>query len=241
MISKVSVAMAVYNGEKYLNEQIDSIIGQLKADDELIISVDPCGDTSKQIALEYAANDVRIRVVDGPGDGVVSNFENALKQANGDCIFLSDQDDMWEDGKIDACVAALEDGALAVIHDCTVVDSNGSTLHPLLYRGTFKPGAIRNIIKNRYTGCCMAINRALLQYAMPFPDSLPMHDQWLGIAAAHFGRVAYIDRPLIKYRRHECTATGRQRAGIMQKLKWRIAILRAYIGLGLKRKNHEQN
>ena len=77
----MSVAMAAYNGEKYIGEQIDSILVQMGADDELIISVDPSSDRTKTIAQAYADKDSRIRVLDGPGCGVVRNFENALSHA----------------------------------------------------------------------------------------------------------------------------------------------------------------
>ena len=91
-----SVAMAYYNGAKYIDEQIRSILANMEDADELIISVDDASDGSETILQNWAQNDPRIRIIKGPGKGVVKNFENAIKHCRGDIIFLSDQDDVWE-------------------------------------------------------------------------------------------------------------------------------------------------
>lgn len=225
--------MAVFNGDKFIRQQIDSIMGQMKADDELIISIDPSIDDSKKIALEYAEGDKRLCVLDGPGMGVVKNFENALNSASGEYIFLSDQDDIWLEDKMSRVLDVLmKENVLAVVHDATVVDEDLNTLSKSYYKNGFYSGILKNIIRNRYTGCCMAFKRKLLEYATPFPENLPMHDQWLGIAAKKYGDVEFIDRPLIYYRRHENTVTGHKKAGILKKIKWRACIFADYIRIG---------
>ena len=96
----VSVAMAFYNGKTYIEEQIDSILRNLKEKDELVISVDDASDGSDQILKKRAQADMRIRVVKGPGNGVVPNFQNALQHCRGDIIFIADQDDVWKEKKV---------------------------------------------------------------------------------------------------------------------------------------------
>jgi glycosyltransferase involved in cell wall biosynthesis len=232
---RASIVMAVYNGEKLMSRQIDSILEQMGADDEMIISVDPCLDGSKKIALEYEDKDKRIRVLDGPGSGVIKNFENALNSVKGEFIFLSDQDDVWFKDKLKRVIDALgKEGVLAAVHDAAVVDEELNILSESFYKGGFYSGVFRNIIRNRYMGCCMAFRSRLLEYAMPFPGYLPMHDQWLGIAAKKYGNVEFVGSPLIYYRRHEGTLTGRNKAGILKRLKWRACIIMDYIRLGKK-------
>ena len=98
---KISVCMAAYKGEKYIASQINSILSQLSDKDELIVSDDePSGDTER-IVKEFAKNDPRVRYIEGPSKGVIKNFENAIKAATGDVIFLSDQDDIWCEGKVE--------------------------------------------------------------------------------------------------------------------------------------------
>ena len=91
-----SVAMAFYNGAKYIDEQIRSILDNMAEDDELIISVDDASDGSETILKNWVQNDQRIRIIKGPGKGVVKNFENAIRHCKGEIIFLSDQDDVWK-------------------------------------------------------------------------------------------------------------------------------------------------
>lgn len=236
MSIRVSAAMAVYNGERYLSEQIVSILSQLGPNDELVLSLDPSNDESEQIIRRFAENDRRIVFVKGPGLGVISNFENALKSTHGEYIFLSDQDDVWQDDKLARCLDVLQkDGVSAVIHDAYITNESLHVQKESALGDSFHTGAFRNIVRNRYIGCCMAFKRDLLSYALPFPSNLPMHDQWIGILANRFGTVEYIHKPLILYRRHGGTATGRERAGLLQKLKWRVNITCQYMK---RRKRH---
>ena len=98
---RVSVAMATYNGEKYIKEQIDSILNNLEKSDELIISDDGSKDGTIKIIQEYQKKDSRIKLYDGPKNGVKQNFANAIKNCSGEYIFLADQDDIWNDKKVE--------------------------------------------------------------------------------------------------------------------------------------------
>ena len=102
----ISVCIATYNGEKYIKEQLDSIIPQLGHEDEIVISDDGSSDSTLDII--NSINDERIRITVNQGKhGVNSNFNNALLHAKGDFIFLADQDDIWLSGKVAECLKAL--------------------------------------------------------------------------------------------------------------------------------------
>ena len=115
----ISVCIATYNGEKYILEQILSILPQLKENDEIIVSDDSSTDTTLEIIKNI--NDKRIQIFKNTGNhGVNSNFDNALKRAHGEYIFLSDQDDVWLPGKVDRCLAELRTADL-IMHDATIL------------------------------------------------------------------------------------------------------------------------
>lgn len=226
----VSVAMAVYNGERYLREQMDSILVQLQAGDEVVVSLDPSMDGGEAILREYCLRDDRVRMVSGPGRGLMKNFENAIMQCKGDVIFLADQDDCWEPDKVKACLACFEEPEVwVVLHDARVLDGNlQDVIYPSFfsYKGS-KKGFWRNVLKNSYMGCCMAMRREVLYYALPFPENIPMHDQWIGLLAERYGKSVFLAKPLLLYRRHEGNMTGLSHAGLFQMLLWRIQIIMA--------------
>ncbi|MCR4615109.1 MAG: glycosyltransferase family 2 protein [Clostridiales bacterium] len=223
---KISVALAAYKGEKYLSRQLDSILPQLGGGDEIIISDDLPGGETQKISEFYADADRRVKYTEGPGRGVIKNFENAIIHCTGDYIFLCDQDDVWLPQKVQRVTEKLDGGALAVLHDAQIGDEDLNITENSFFKahGT-KPGVTANIIRNSYIGCCMAFDARLKEYILPFPDDLPMHDQWIGLIASVKGRVEMIDEPLIIYRRHGGTVTGGSTSAA-QKLRWRAAIIK---------------
>lgn len=227
---KLSVAMAVYNGEKYVKEQLDSILSQLDSEDEVCVSVDPSTDDSYRMLVKMAEEEPRIKVNMGLGQGVKKNFEQAIKMCTGDIIFLSDQDDVWKEDKVIRVLEAFSDGeALLVLHDATVVNENMSRVMMesfFAYREC-KPGILNNIAKNSYMGCCMAFRKELVPFILPIPESVPMHDQWIGLVAEKIGKVSFLPKQLLKYRRHGNNATDMTHGDTMNMLKWRAAILAA--------------
>lgn len=223
----VSVVMAAYNGEKYIREQLLSVLKQLSENDEVIISDDNPYTGTYEAVKGFIESDGRIRYIKGPGKGVIKNFENAISAAEGDYIFLCDQDDVWLDGKVSAVCEELKKGAVVVMHDAIVTDENLNPVKQSFFEAMGSgTGIIKNIIKNTYIGCCMAFSKSLKPFILPFPDDLPMHDQWIGLAGEKAGRVALIKEPLIYYRRHSGAVTG-GRTSFSQKLKWRMSIIKA--------------
>jgi len=149
-----------------------------------------------------------------------------LRHVKGEYIFLSDQDDVWDKNKISEMLSALAgQNVYAAVHDAYVTDEDLKIMSETFFEISFYPGIIKNIIKNRYIGCCMAFKREVLQYALPFPGNLPMHDQWIGIIASKLGEVVFVPKPLLYYRRHQGAVTGQEKAGIIKKLKWRTSII----------------
>ena len=223
---KISVLIAAYNGEMYIAKQLESVLFQLGADDEVIISDDnPSGGTYNEI--EPFLVDKRIRYVHGPAKGVDANKEFLLRECTGDVAFLCDQDDVWLDGKVERVMSAINGGACCVLHNAYITDENLNKSGKTLFedRGA-KTGILHNIIKNCYTGACMALTRQAFTAALPFPKNLPMHDQWLGLVSEKVGRVELIDEPLLLYRRNPGSMTG-GRTSLMQKISWRISIVRS--------------
>lgn len=195
----ISVCIPTFNGAPYIGAQIESILVSPLIT-EVIVSDDGSVDSTVEIVKSF--NDSRIKLIDGPRAGLVSNYELLLSRASGEYIFLADQDDVWLPNKVEVMLAHLQDVDLAVC-DCTVVDGQLNILHSSFFDlRASGAGIVRNLLRNSYLGCCIALRRRVLKYALPFPRSLPMHDWWLGLIAETFGSVAFIDQPLMMYRRH---------------------------------------
>lgn len=225
----ISVCVATYNGEKFIREQIDSILCQLSSDDEIIVSDD--GSTDGTIVIINCIGDKRIRIIEGPRKhSPTFNFENALKEAKGDYIFLADQDDVWKTNKVEVCMKWLQKYD-CVVSDAEVTDSNLNPLYPSLYAiMQVRQGHIYNTVwKNGYTGCCMAFRRNILEVSLPFPKDIPMHDIWIGNVAAYKYNVKFIPDKLILFRRHKetisCNGKG-SKYSIWQQMKFRWSIIK---------------
>ena len=230
----ISVCVATYNGEKFIREQIDSILCQLSSDDEIIVSDD--GSTDGTIVIINCIGDKRIRIIEGPRKhSPTFNFENALKEAKGDYIFLADQDDVWKTNKVEVCMKWLQKYD-CVVSDAEVTDSNLNPLYPSLYAiMQVRQGHIYNTVwKNGYTGCCMAFRRNILEASLPFPKDIPMHDIWIGNVAAYKYNVKFIPDKLILFRRHKetisCNGKG-SKYSIWQQMKFRWSIIKNIVTL----------
>ena len=225
----ISVCMAAFNGGKYIEAQLRSILASPRVD-EVVISDD--GSTDATLARIAAIGDARVRVVPGPRAGLIRNFENALTHARGDVIFLSDQDDVWLPGKVNVVMQALAQAEL-VVTDCSVVDSELNVQEQSFFRVRHSgPGFAKNLLRNTYLGCCMAFRREVLARALPFPEFIPMHDWWIGLVAERTANVAFVDTPLLLYRRHGANASPtseRSKATLGTQLAWRLSLLRGLV------------
>lgn len=223
--------MAVYNGEKYIAEQILSVLKQLNCNDELVISYDKSTDNTYRIISDFAVRDKRIKIYSGPSCGIIKNFENALHHCQNDYIFLCDQDDIWLDGKIHTIIKAFKTThADVILHDCTVINENNDVLFPSFFKFRHcRRGFLSNLLHNSYIGCCMALKRDFLHKTLPFPEKIPMHDQWIGLMAEKSGSVAFVDTPLIKYRRHRNNVSKLKHAKFADMIKYRLNLIGALL------------
>lgn len=226
---KVSVAMALYNGEKYMRQQIDSILVQLEPQDELILSYDESTDSTFEIAKEYEKKDSRVRVyINKVHDrGLVSNFDNALKYCTGDYIFYSDQDDYWMPDKIEKVVQAFSDSKVSVvIHDAKLSDFDLNVYEPSTFalRGGVRTSIFGNLVRLSYIGCCMAFRGELLQVVRPLPTRKRSHDWWTGSICSCYGKMLAVEEPLIIHRMHNDNATPKKRPSLVYQMSVRMII-----------------
>lgn len=209
----ISVCLASYNGEKYIRQQIESILQQLDAGDELIVSDDGSTDSTRSIIAGIGDSRIKLYSHTASTEGigrysrshylVTQNFGYALSMASGDYIFLADQDDVWEPDKVSVTLTALQRYSL-VMSNYSIIDSEGKKVQDIYYTDTpICRTFLGNLIRMPFHGCCMAFRKEVLDNVLPFPKKLVMHDNWIGLYAwMHGYDVGYIKKPLIRYRRH---------------------------------------
>lgn len=219
----ISVAMAVYNGEKYLEQQVDSIMCQLDETDELIISYNKSTDNTVKVLEGLSKKYPSIKIYLYGKKGMISNFENAILHCTKDIIFLSAQDDVWNDNKVEEVMKVFnaDPTVLTVVHNCEYVDEDLNSLgKDLFHDRKSKVGLIRNIIRNGYQGNCMAFRKDLIPFITPMPETIEVHDQWIGLMSERAGHIKFLDEKLIKYRKYEGT-NSTVKYSIFRKLLWR--------------------
>lgn len=224
----ISVAMATFNGEKYIGEQLDSILSQLNSDDELIISDDGSLDNTLNIIGDYKKRFPQISLIKGPGLGVKKNFENAIRNCSGKYIFLSDQDDIWCSNKVSRVLEEFErNDCSCILHDCLIFDSNsGLSIYDSFFDWrNSKLGIFNNVIKNSFIGCCMAFSSEIKELILPIPDDIEMHDQWIGIIGEYYSKVIMIKDKLIRYRRHDNNFSKMHHHNIFKMIKNRFILI----------------
>jgi glycosyltransferase involved in cell wall biosynthesis len=210
-----------------------------------VIVDDNSSDETVKIIEDF--KDPRIKLINNVFNlGVVKNFERAINNATGDIIFLSDQDDVWLPNKVEKILEVFQKypDITLVLSDAQIIDSEGQITANSFFkiRGKFVANPLSNIIKNKYHGCTLAFRREMVEVFLPFPANTPMHDMWIGIVNAIYGKVFYIDEPLIQHRRHDNnTSRGHLgNAGIVQMIKWRLTLVKdiIYLLIKLKYKNY---
>lgn len=234
----ISVCIATYNGEKFIGQQLASILPQLGTGDEIIVADD--GSTDNTVEVVTAIGDSRIRLIEGPRrHSPTLNFECALRHAKGEYIFLADQDDVWHDDKVAVCMEALR-RVDCVVSDAWVTDSSlrvtDDSLYTVMHVGRSR---LYNLLwHNGYTGCCMAFRRRVAEKALPFPSDTPMHDIWIGNVAAWLYSVEFIGERLLWFRRHggtaSCNGKG-SRFSLWRQLMFRWTIIKNMLLLRLKK------
>ena len=205
---RISVALATYNGENYILEQLNSIYNQTLKPDEVIISDDHSTDKTKEIVDEYITSHglESWRLIDNERNGgVTDNFINAICQTTGDILFLCDQDDIWENHKIQIMVSEFDADTSCVISAIHYIDQDGKEL---MKRTSYTRRRAHEIDMNELCSVCsyLGMSAAFLRTVyLTAEESLMLktsHDWALMVCAGDLGKIKYIGEPLQRYRQH---------------------------------------
>ena len=224
----IDIALASYNGEAFIAEQLQSILAcQRQAGDgafapgNINVSDNMSSDGTASVVKALSAQHPNIRFFPNGNRGVINNFNHAIQQCSADYVMLSDQDDVWLPEKMQLSLQKLleleqrhgKDCPVLVFTDLHVTDSRLQITAPSFFAAQrLIPDSYRYpkhiFLANVAPGCTMIMNRKLLELAMPVPVEASMHDWWLLLVASTFGQVAHIDRPTMLYRQHENNQVG---------------------------------
>ena len=241
----VSVCMAAYNGARYIEEQLASILEQLGPDDEVVVVDDASKDDTADVV--EAVGDPRVRLVRASANrGYVRTFEAALGLARGDVVFLADQDDVWRPGRVEAMRAALGDRSVVATNLATLgsgellVGPFGQADWHLRAADSDRP--LRNVLGvlagNRpYYGCAMAVRRDALDLVLPFPTFLTeSHDLWIALAGNLSRSMRHLELRSIERRLHGENQTPNRPRGPLAVLRSRLLLLRAIATIQSRRR-----
>jgi hypothetical protein len=211
--SGISIAMATYNGERYLAEMLASLGAQSRLPDELVVRDDGSTDGTLDLLDDFAGRaGFPVRILAGGEQGgehlgYAQNFVTVARECTGDLIFFADQDDVWHDDKLATVSAAAPTGEpAALFHDVALTDAAGAVLAPSLYavlaeRG-FDPVA-------SLKGCSLAVTREFVElWGWPGAESAVPHDVWVAILSTAFDQRRTLTSVLIDHRLHEANASG---------------------------------
>lgn len=220
----VTVVMATYNGEKYLDEQLDSILSSTYKDFKLYIFDDGSQDSTMEILNRYKVKyPDKIHINQNETNlGVTLNFLNAIINTSSEYIMLCDQDDVWKKDKIAKTLKRMKqmevqfgkDLPIAVFTDANVTDSKLNIIHESFFRsGRLNPSLTdlpHLLMENKLIGCTLMINGAIrrILQSKPLPRRARFHDGWLGLIAASLGKISFIPEPTLLYRQHEANVVG---------------------------------
>ena len=223
MEEKIDILLPTYNGEKYIKEQIDSILNQTYKNIKLIIADDCSTDNTVEILKEYESKDSRVELhVLQENIGVVKNIEYLLNLVEAPYYMLADQDDYWMPEKVEKSLEKIKnDNADLAFGDLEVVDENLNTIYPsfndymLLTRKINKyiDSYKVNYLYNCVTGCTIIAKKETIEYILPIPNTSKhlIHDHWIALMVALHGKLTYISESYIKYRQHGNNQVGTEK------------------------------
>ncbi len=230
---RASVAMTTYRGGAYVVEQLESILTQTRAPDEVVVHDDASDDGTWERLTEYVATlDAPVRLHRNEVNvGLRRNVEAALQRCTGDVVVLADQDDLWQPDKLAVLMAAFESDPATTLwfSDAELVDASGTptgrTAWDAVHFGPeeqarVRSGDVRRLVHGQtVTGATMAFRASVLDRALPLPDRLDgedhlfLHDGWIAVIAACLGHVAVEPRALTRYRQHPDQLTAMSMSG----------------------------
>lgn len=220
MKNLIDIALATFNGEKYITAMLDSIEGQSFHNFIIHICDDGSIDNTLLIIKNhplYLQRKICIHETTG-GNGALMNFRRVLKYCNAPYVALCDQDDYWYSHKLsamlDCCINSNHEKnhPILVFSDIEVVDKNLNRIKKSFFSNTQKNNKCSKpedfIVSNHIPGCSMMFNQELKNFFEPMPIDIRMHDWWIALVASLYGRIIYLDETLIKYRQHENNTVG---------------------------------
>ena len=216
---KIDILMATYNGEKYLREQLDSILNQTYKNFRLLISDDCSKDSTIEIINEYCKKDKRITLFKQEKNlGIIKNFEFLMKNVESEFFMFSDQDDIWNESKVEKSLNKIEETDSDLVYsDLEVVDEKINTLSNSYWRlkefehKIYKYNNFESLYLNNFiTGSTMIIRKNMLEKILPmvYESKYILHDYWTALVVSKLGKVSYIDESLVKYRQHKNNEIG---------------------------------
>lgn len=219
----VHIVLASYNGEKYLSQQLDSIVAQDYENWIVEVCDDGSSDSTLAIVREYMERDRRITLHQNEHNlGYVKNFMEGIRRSSADYIMLCDQDDIWFPDKISKTWEKAQEaqkqqtgGAEApvlVYSDAINFDSESGEdrgrFHEMGRLNTKKVDTARLFMENKCIGCTIMVTGAIRSYLRELPEEIRVHDWWLALICSHFGKICYLDEPLLRYRQHAGNMIG---------------------------------
>lgn len=207
----ISIALATYNGEEFLREQLDSVLNQTFQDFEIIVCDDCSTDHTLDILEEYKQLDARIRVYQNDCNlGFIKNFEKAIRYCNGEYIALCDQDDRWVPEHLSILLNIIGDKHIAC-GNARFIDRYGNDLHSTIIDRDYLVMPLKSgtdllyrlfFYRNSFQGASMLINRKFLEVALPIPEVAKYHDVWFSILSCMYGGIAFTSEIVNEYRQH---------------------------------------
>lgn len=220
----IEVLLATYNGARFLQQQIDSVLAQSYPDVCITARDDNSTDrTSDLLDQAIAANPDRIRrlPMDGATGSAKSNFLRLMTASSAPYVALCDQDDVWLPQKLEQSMDAMlalerQHGPLIpllVFTDLTIVDRDLQVVHPSFWEHQHiqaeRISSLPNLLaQNVVTGCTALLNRALVERCLQMPSSVFMHDGWIALNACIFGKATALHTPTVLYRQHDSNVVG---------------------------------
>ncbi len=221
MSTKISIAVATYNGSKYLESQINSILNQTIKPYEIIITDDSSTDNTVELINNFQATHDFIKLfINDVNKGVTKTFENSVTHCSGDYIALSDQDDIWMPNKLASLVSHLKKED-AVYGNSLLVDQNGQSLGIdfktiLIMRDLYIGSPL--LLSNCVPGHAILMKKSFATTILPFPEVV-MFDKWIGFSAASGNGLKFVDEILVHYRQHDSNTVGTRKSTNKKKRK----------------------
>ena len=218
-MAEIEIILATYNGEKYLREQLDSVLANTFTDFEIHICADGSTDGTLEIAREYVEKYSQITLWENQeNQGYTKNFLQAVKRETASYFMFCDQDDIWMPDKIEQTYRAIKEAEEAkeipilVYTDAFNYDNDTKkdtgSFHKTSHLDTKKVDTAHLFMENKCIGCTIMCNAKVRDYITELPEEIRVHDWWVALICSHFGKVVYLDKMTLHYRQHRDNMIG---------------------------------